>query len=246
MENKVKTLILDIETSLMWVCTFRTGEQHIGIDQVMKDWHIMAWAAKWLDEKEVFYAETRNENDKPMLKKLWKLLDEADFVITQNGISFDMPRIDARMRLNRMKPYSPIKNWDTYRKNKSDGFTSHKLEYLTDKLNVRFKKLDHRDFPGRSLWIECDKGNPKAWASMKKYNIHDVLATEELYQNSKAWVKREIVNPETEVELHKCPTCNVKTRCYSNGLRVAQGKKYRRLTGVDCGHTFKGDISNGK
>lgn len=189
-----KTLVLDIETAPMLVFVWALKDQYITVDQVYKDWHLMAWSAKWYNEpaSKIIYYDQRNAadiaNDKGILKPLWNMLDEAEVVITQNGEKFDAPKINARFILNGMKPPSPYKHLDTFRLLKTVAkFTSHSLDYLTDKLNVKYKKLSHKDFPGRSLWTQCLAGNKKAWDCMKEYNIHDVLSTEELYNNVKAW-----------------------------------------------------------
>lgn len=58
---------------------------------------------------------------------------------------------------------------------------------MTDKFCKKYKKLKHKKFPGHELWKECLKGNKEAWNEMRKYNIHDVLATEELYNVLKQW-----------------------------------------------------------
>src|SRR6185436_5394305 len=185
--NLPKILILDIETSLIQVYTFGIGEQHIPHTSIIKDWHILCYSAKWLGQKKLFYEETRNGNDKQLLKGLWKLLDEADILVTQNGSRFDGPRIEARMRIHRMKPYSPYKHADTYFGNKKAGFTSHKLDYLTDILNDKYKKNAHSEYPGISLWIACEHNDNKAWKVMQVYNKQDVLSTEELYINTLPW-----------------------------------------------------------
>jgi hypothetical protein len=55
---------------------------------------------------------------------------------------------------------------------------------MTEIYNKKYKKQSHKDFPGFSLWEECMRGNKKAWDSMKKYNIFDVLSLEELFVNT--------------------------------------------------------------
>jgi len=82
-----------------------------------------------------------------------ELLDQADILITQNGQAFDSPKINTRFILNGMKPPSPYKHLDTYKiAKKVASFTSNSLEYLTDKLCIKYKKLAHAKFPGMLLW----------------------------------------------------------------------------------------------
>jgi hypothetical protein len=191
--HKSTALILDIETSPMLAYIWELGEQRVSLGQIHTDWHIMAWSAKWLndpDNKIVYFDNRKSKlgDDKRILKELWKMLDQADIVITQNGQHFDSRKINARFMLHGMKPPKPYLHLDTYRLVKRvAAFTSNKLEYLTDKFCTKHKKIKHGKFPGLMLWIECLKGNKKAWDEMKRYNIKDVLSTEELYLNIKGW-----------------------------------------------------------
>lgn len=242
MLKKPNVLILDIETSPITAYVFGLKEQNIGLNQIVRDWHIMCFSAKWLGEKKVIYKETRTSNDKPLLKALWELLDKADILVTQNGAHFDGPRIEARMMIHRMKPPSPYKHADTYRGNKNKGFTSHKLEYLTSVLNHKHVKLLHSNFPGMSLWSECLKGNNKAWAAMREYNIKDVLSTEELYLNTLPWASKTFPTPHVPINpVSKCPYCNSYV-LRSIGIRRTKSEHYRRYICTQCGKSSKGDI----
>lgn len=185
-----RVLVFDIESSPIQAYVWGLKDQNISLNQIIKDWQVMAWGAKWLDEppNSIMYQDTRKQSEFVLLKGIWKLLDEADIVITQNGKSFDSKRLNARFIHYSMNPPSPYRHIDTYLVVKQAAdFTSNKLEYLTDKLCTKYKKTSHSKFPGMSLWKECLKGNVKAWDEMKEYNIYDVLSTEELYNAIKAW-----------------------------------------------------------
>lgn len=231
-----RCLILDIETRPIVSLTWGTREQNIALNQIQSDWNIIAWAAKWLGDpaSKTIYRDLRKSkpylNDKKILQDLWKLLDEADIVITQNGKNFDIPKINARLMLNGIRPYSPIKHLDTYQiARRVAKFTSNKLEYLTGKLCTKYKKLSHSKFPGQVLWNECLRGNIAAWKEMEKYNRHDVLATEELYNVISAWT------PKSMPKIHKC----VNPAYRSNGLRTTSTGSYRRLVCVGCNEQFQ-------
>lgn len=211
-----KILVLDVETSPLLVHVWQLKDQFVGLNQMVQDWHIMAAGAKWLGEpaSRIKYYDQRNlkaGNDLPILRELWELLDQADVVITQNGKAFDSKKINARFMLNGMPPPSPYKHLDTYLIAKNAAsFTSHSLEYLSERFCVKYKKLSHGKFPGLSLWVECLKGNKAAWAEMKEYNIHDVLATEELYMKIRAWVP--VTAPKLYNTLLKCSICGFKAQ----------------------------------
>ena len=238
-----KVLVLDIETAPILAYVWDRHDQNIAINQIKDDWFIMSWAAKWLDSpiSEVIYRDQRNvrplSNDKKLVQELWELLDQADIVITQNGKAFDAPKINARFQLHGLMPPAPYKHLDTYIiAKKSAAHTAHSLEYLTDKLCTKYKKLTHKKFPGMSLWTECLKGNKAAWEEMKRYNIHDVLATEELYNKLKAWA------PKASPSLYSqnCPVCG-NAKYEKRGFEVLQSAKYQRLHCLVCGRWFRGE-----
>lgn len=245
--RKLKVLVFDIETAPMQAYVWGTRDQNIALNQIERDWHVIAWAAKWLGEPKVFYMDQRNasyiENDKLLLRKLWDLLDEADIVITQNGQNFDAPKLNARLIEHGMNPPSPYRHLDTYQiVRRVAKFTSNKLEYLTEKLCTKYKKLSHKEFPGFSLWTECLKGNKKAWDAMKKYNIHDVLSTEEFYMKIRAWVPDNMPNAFIITDPSKeCGRCGTVGKMHSRGERVTNKAIYARYQCQKCGKWQSGE-----
>lgn len=237
--NSPKVLVFDIENAPMTAYVWGRRDVNISTGQIMKDWSVIAWSAKWLGDpaSKIVYYDQRGakdiENDKAILRPLWELLDEADIVITQNGQSFDSKKVNARFILHGWTPPSPYRHIDTYRVvRRVASFTSNSLDYLTQKLCTKYKKLSHARFPGMSLWVECLAGNKAAWNEMRQYNIHDTLATEELYRKLEAWIPQGMPNAE-----HPCP------RRYA-----VKWDKRRNLDGVyqvykcnKCYHKFKGE-----
>jgi len=245
--KKLKVLVLDCETAPMLAYIWDLRDEGVTLDRLRDDWHIMSWAAKWLGEKKVFYRDQRAakvlEDDREILKELWQLLDEADVVITQNGVNFDTPKLNARFILHGMPPPSPYRHLDTYQIVKRVArFSSNKLEYLTAKLCKKYKKLPHKKFPGFSLWKECLAGNRKAWEEMRVYNIHDVLATEELYTKIRAWA------PETMPDVYQtsspaleCRVCGEAGSMQRRGMRVTKKSQFARYQCQKCGSWSTGE-----
>jgi hypothetical protein len=179
-----KVLILDIETRSLTVKTFGLRDQNIGLEQIVDDGGILCWSAKWLGTDEVFYEETKGDKskEKTILKKLKKLMDSADIILGQNSQSFDVPIITGLfLYYGLIDDVKEFKQIDTLRMSRSKyKFLSHKLQYMSGKL-CEIKKQTHAKFPGMSLWMEYEAKNPLAFAEMKKYNMADVEATEELF-----------------------------------------------------------------
>ena len=82
------------------------------------------------------------------------------------------------------------------------------------------------------LWTECLNGNRQAWAEMKRYNIHDVLSTEELYTKIQAWA------PQSMPSVHHI--CAVRYHV-SWGARPYKGEIYKRMFCRKCREYFRGD-----
>lgn len=187
-----KILFIDIETSPIIAHVWRLFDQNVSLNQIEADWSILSFCAKWKGSDEVIYRDTRHQadfqDDSCLLDELWDLLNEADFVVGQNSKRFDVKKINARFVLNGMPKPSTYRQIDTLEQAKREfGFTSNKLEYMTDKLCVVYKKKKHAKFPGHELWAQCMKGNPEAWDEMQEYNEYDVLSLEELYDILASW-----------------------------------------------------------
>ena len=79
--NPPKVLLIDIETSPLIVATWSAGgkPQYIPLENILEDWSIFSYSAKWLDSKKVMYEDTSKKkdprDDKELCKNLRKLLD---------------------------------------------------------------------------------------------------------------------------------------------------------------------------
>lgn len=235
----MKTLIFDIETAPLLANCWGLWDQSIGLDMIEADWYVLSYSAKWLGAKEVMYDDQEKakdiEDDTLMLKGIWRLLDECDVAVAHNGIKFDVKKLNTRFLLNGLGIPSPYKVVDTLRIAKANfAMTSNKLEYLSGLLSSK-PKLKHAKFPGFKLWKECLARNPEAWAEMKKYNIRDTVALEEVYLKLRAWNKQQ---PNAGVYLEKnkpvCSKCG-HTKLQARGFSYTSIGKYQRYQCTKCG-----------
>lgn len=245
-----KLLVLDIETAPLESWTWGLWEQNVGLDQIQTEWSILSYAAQWYGtpKTRVMYQDTSGRgpklvrDDSQLLKSLWTLLDQADIVIAQNGQRFDLKKINARMIMHGMKPYSPVRVVDTLLVAKKHfAFTSNKLAW-TSKYLTTTPKSEHKKFPGFELWTECLKDNPKAWAEMKKYNIQDVIATGKLYTKLLPWIQNHPnVSAYSFTEVPACPKCG-STKQQKRGEQVLQNGRYQRYQCMSCGGWSRGKV----
>ena len=241
-KNKPKILLFDIETLPLEAYIWSIWQDNVGLNMVKEDWSVLSWAAKWYGEDEVFYEDVKDQknlrDDSKILKKLWKLLDEADYVCGHNSNSFDVKKINARFIQKGMKPPSSYKRLDTKVMAKRHfNFTSNKLSYLTEKLCTKYKKLGHAKFQGFSLWEQCLKRNDKAFIEMKKYNIYDVLSLEELFTKLLPWQSASLFNSFNNSEVPTC-TCG-HTKFKKSGFYYTNGGKFQKFTCNNCGSEYR-------
>lgn len=239
-QREPKVLLFDIETAPMLGYVWSLWENTLGLNQVQSDWYVLSWSAKWLGapEDKVMYMDQRKakdiENDKKTLEGIWKLLDEADIVIGQNSKSFDHKKLNARFILNGMQPPSSYRHIDTKILAKRHfSFTSNRLEYMTDKLCKKYKKLKHAKFSGFELWKQCLAGNIEAWKEMELYNKYDVLSLEELYYKLIPWDNSINFNVYSDSVDTIC-TCGNK-RFKESGFYYTNTAKYQKYRCTKCG-----------
>jgi len=239
--RKPKILLTDIETAPMLVYSWSLYPNFIAHDQVFRDWHILTWAGRWLGESETLSDsmflhdeyEPWSDNDKSTVESLYKLFDEADWIIGQNLDRFDIKKMNTRFLMHGLPPCSPYKTIDTLKIAKSQfSFTSNKLDFLGEKLCGMPKiKTDHQ------LWRDCLAGKEKAWREMLTYNIRDIDVLEAVYFKLRAWDKR---HPNfmmfTDSELTLCPVCgshNIKETGKTVKTMVSE---FVGMVCEECGH----------
>lgn len=191
-----KVLYIDVETKPMKAFVWNQWENDVPLDMLIEDGSILSFCAKWAGDPEskVIYMDQRGKeknltNDKKIMQALWKLMDEAQTIIWQNGDSFDRKKINARFIAHGLGAPSSYKTIDTLKLARSNfSFFSNKLAHLSA-MFAKTKKDSHKDFPGFSLWAECLKGNKKAWDAMRRYNIVDVLSMEEVFLALAPYIK---------------------------------------------------------
>lgn len=190
-----KMLYIDVETRPAKAYVWQQYDNNIDLPMLIEDGSILSFCAKWAGSSKVIYHDQRGkeknlDNDKNIMMKLWKLMDEADIICWHNGNKFDKGKINARFIAHNLGAPSEYKTIDTLTLARSNfKFFSNKLAHLSKLLAKNHKKDSHNDFPGFSLWDQCMKGNIKAWNSMKRYNILDVLSLEEVFLQLAKFVK---------------------------------------------------------
>lgn len=238
----IRICTLDIETSPILAYVWGLFKQFVGLNQIHTDWSILSFSYKWLGEKKVYHHNTggrgvaKVRDDTALLKLLWKVLDEADIIIAQNGVKFDVKKINARFIMAGMPPPTPYKVVDTMLEARSiAAFTSNKLAWLSDVLTDT-PKSEHKEFPGFELWTECLADNPRAWKAMQKYNDIDIRGTEGVYLKLRPYI---IGHPNVaaynDSETVQCPKCGSDHMQMRGKVRTQTGEYQRYQCGSCAG-----------
>lgn len=241
MNKQARIATLDIETAPILAYVWGLFKQFVGLNQIVQDWSILSFSHKWLGEKKVYHSNTggrgvdKVRDDTELMHLLWAILDEADIIIAQNGVKFDIKKINARFIQLGLPPPTPYRVVDTLLEaRKIASFTSGKLAWLSEVLTDT-PKSTHKNFPGFELWTACLADNPLAWKEMKKYNDIDIVATEGVYLKLRPYmIGHPNVAAYNDDVTPQCPKCG-SAKLQKRGLALTQTGSYHRYKCMDCG-----------
>jgi hypothetical protein len=228
--DRLKTLILDIETTPHTVDVWDLWNQNVGINQIHEPTHLLSFAAKWLGASTVTYFDMRTYD--LMIDGAHSLVHDADVVVGYNHVTFDMPHLNREFLLHDYAPPAPYKTVDLLRIIKRTfKFASNKLGYVTKALGLETKE----NHEGHTLWVKCIQGDPEAWEKMRSYNIQDVKITEALYNRVLPWIPGHpnvaLVNGQPD----GCPKCGVAGQLNKQGYSYTATGRFQRFKCGSCG-----------
>jgi hypothetical protein len=236
-ENLPKILLLDVETAPIRAFVWQLWKQDISLPQLISDFYILTWSAKWLEGKTIFSerltgTEAVYEDDERIIRKLWAVIDDADIIIAHNGDNFDLMKINTRFVIHKLPPPSSYKTIDTLKVAKNIfGFSSNKLQHLANSFGIEGKY--DTDF---ELWIKCLEGDEKSLKYMQSYNQHDIEILEQVYLRLRPYIKGHAnINLYSEEE-YSCPHCgSTQLKPEVNKFFYTQAVKYQLYRCQDCG-----------
>ncbi len=204
-----KILVFDIETAPLMTFLWNRFQKYVKDDMLIEDWYVICWSAKWLFEDEMISRcvtpeESKDRNDKRIVKDLWDLLDEADIVISHNGDKFDIKKMNGRFAkygLNLPMPYRSIDTFKSARKRLS--LPSLSLDYIANYFDVGAKHST--DF---QLWLDCMQGDPQQLKRMQEYCDQDVKILEDVYLHLRPYIQpHPNLGLYIESDVQVCPSC---------------------------------------
>ncbi|MEU0912166.1 ribonuclease H-like domain-containing protein [Streptomyces althioticus] len=233
----MKLLTIDIETSPHMANVWNLWNQNIHLPQLLESGEVICFAAKWYDSSETSFFSSFHHGKSEMVGAAHSLLDEADAVIHFNGQRFDIPHLNREFVEAGLTPPSPYAQIDLLKVVKKNfRFPSNKLDYVTKKLG-----LDHKvQNSGHQLWVKCMAGDFQAWEEMKKYNMQDVVITEQLYDKLLPWISSHPAHGlYVEGDEEVCPNCGG-DELQKRGWSHTQVSSYQRYQCMGCGKWSRG------
>ena len=187
-----RILTIDIETTPTTAHVWGMFDQNVGLNQIVEVGGLLSFSWKWYGDAEVSFesdwcSSGGGDGDfhALMVRRAWELLDEADYVVGFNSISFDMKHLNREFVLAGLPAPSPYRNVDLLRvARRQFKFFSNKLDFVASQLGLGHK-VSHE---GHGLWVACMGGDVEARARMEEYNNGDVRLTEELFDRLRPWL----------------------------------------------------------
>lgn len=244
--RKPRILYWDLENSpiLMWAWdAYETSALKVEIDP-----RIISVAWQWEGEKTVhamslpdvegYKPDRFNINDRPLVEKIWDLLNECDVAIAQNGNKFDVRMINARFLYYHMKPPKPYQTVDTLLvARRYFKMPMHKLDEMLRYLDMP-RKIQTG---GKDLWFDCMDGKKEAWKKMVEYNKNDVKILADIYKRMRGWQKNHPILSVITRKIGECPVC-LSVKIHRHGQREYKTGWKPRFECMDCGKWWAGEL----
>lgn len=244
----MRQVLIDVETSPEISANFGRKNVFIGNANVIEPPRMLCFAAKVVGEGQTEFWSEYHHGHEEMVKQLHRVLDEADVLITYNGITFDETWARTEMLQAGLKPPAPYKSVDLYQQSKRFYLPSHKLEYVAKRLVPTEGKLSTS---GIDLWLRVlgyrgEEAKADAWREMRTYNVQDVEIMEPIYLELRPWMtglpNRALYDSDvTERDEQgrivylphacRCGSTNLQKR----GFRRTQQSKFQQYQCQDCG-----------
>jgi len=239
----MRRLFFDIETSYylgwFWRPSFKT---QITYDQVIKDSAIICISYKWQGSDKVYSLKWDKGCDKALLKKLYKVIEEADEVVAHNGDNFDIKWIKTRFLTHGYKSIPMIKSIDTLKMARKFKFPSNRLDAIGKQLGFG-GKLQTR---GIDMWHDIIlRNNRKAMNEMVSYCERDVVLLEKIYLKMEGFVP-----PKTHIGINSgsndkcdCPYCGAERTTLQKRRITSTGNLLVQMKCQKCGKYFQVTLS---
>lgn len=232
-QHQAKVLLFDLETSPIVARVWSLWQNGINVDDIIEDWSLLCFSAKWLFSEEVIsHVLTEEEliarDDERIVRELWKLMDEAEIIIAHNAERFDIRKSNSKFLKYELHLPSPYQVIDTLKHvKKRINLTSNKLDYI-----ARYLGLDGKIVTPSGMWRKVMENDYSMLLEMDKYCQQDVLCLEQVYLKLRPYIQ-----PHPNLGLFIKDNVQCCPSCTSEDLNWETGKVY--TTTANQYHAFR-------
>lgn len=209
--SDIKLLVYDIETSQAEFKQWWTGKRFVSHDRMTKEPEILSIAWKWIGKETVFtdHWDMKTHSDKGLMERFLEEYNKADMVIGQNNDRFDNRWINARALKHGLYVNTHVRSFDIMKQNKRlFRLPSYSMAFMTKFLGITLKQSHE----GIHMWDMIEDGTPKEQKEymdkMLKYNVGDIISTEEMYYKIRPYVGHMMHVGALEGKgKYSCPSC---------------------------------------
>ena len=143
---------------------------------------------KWYDEKQVGFIAAWEDPDDPfyVARQAWLLIDEADWVVTFNGVNFDLKILRQDWAVADLPMPTPWRNIDLFQVARREfAFESKSLKHLCDRLGLP-NKAGHYDSKVAQAAADGDEAARK---KLIRYSKQDSRITELVFDRLRPYVR---------------------------------------------------------
>lgn len=233
----IRRLFIDLEVSPNVVLSWSTGYKlSISYENIIRERAVICACWKWEGEKAVHSVEWDQGDDKGLLQKFVKVVEQADEVLGHNGDRFDLKWLRTRCLFHGIEVSPNIKSIDTLKLAKAGfRFNSNRLDYIAKFLGVGSKL--HTDY---ALWKSITMDNDEeSLRKMVRYCKNDVRILEQVYHKLESYgpyrTHAGVLAGGQKTSCVRCASENTQKR----GQRVsAAGVRSQIMSCNDCGRHF--------
>lgn len=228
-----KILFLDIETVPGTAYVWKTGDQHVSLEQLITDSSVTMVGYRWYRTKaRIIHVTGPSTERAESLKRVARLMQNASAVCTYNGKAFDIPKLYGEFLRHKVPVPPRPASIDLYDVARGLGYASSKLAHVSPTVIGQ-----HKINPGGfELWRRVASGDKAARLRMARYCARDVNLLVPLYEKLIPLIRN---HPIMRTTLEGCPACGSHS-IQRRGYRRTKRFVIERLACVSCGSWFDG------